>query len=279
MNRKILSFVFVLILSGILFAEIPVLKIQKYQSGRPQIVCMRERDPGIFEGKICLNVSVHSPGDFIQEKNAAFEWFILEPESETLIAESYFENGLLLGRVLVDERMWVENIMIRDPLKLEVGLAFSEKNTDGENVKLGFWFKNPGKFKLEFRVKKYFSDQEENLYFGIWQIRLGPVVKMEFSHETNGKTFYNGILEFTEIKLIESNFPDIEPEPEPECTGDITVTCEDGTVITTYKCVDGKLVETGEKCPDPQPEPEEEKKSLLIRIIEAILNFFKSIFS
>ncbi|MCK4529443.1 hypothetical protein KAW18_18925, partial [candidate division WOR-3 bacterium] len=42
----------------------------------------------------------------------------------------------------------------------------------------------------------------------------------------------------------------LEP-PTPECTVDTTKTCPDGSVITTHRCIAGKLIPTGNVCPTP----------------------------
>lgn len=39
----------------------------------------------------------------------------------------------------------------------------------------------------------------------------------------------------------------------PRCTKDITQLCSDGSTIITAKCIDGKLVNTGNICVDTPP--------------------------
>jgi hypothetical protein len=263
MKRRICLIFFIIFISGMLFSAAPEIKIESFKGGDPVIKCMREIEPGVYTGKISLTAEILGPTDLIPEKNHAFEWFVLE--GDTLIAESYLvENNVLSGRVLIDSKTWIQNLMIWDPEKFEVGLIFSENNGSGESVKIGFRVRNPGQFYITFRIKKYFSDNNDNLYYGIWEIVLGPIERFDYSHAENGKTFYTGVLNFSEVQLTEHNFPDVEPIEDPE------------------PIIDPEPDPEPDVEPEPDQDPEqkpEEKKSFLEKIISAIINLFKIIFS
>jgi len=236
--------------------EEPILKVNCFKEPDRIFIIKSSRElpelPGTRTGKLSLESSVESPGDYIDMKDP-FEY-------------KFYSDGILMAQSLYSYevekflesifryRIFVNHIMIYDEEKFESGLRFSEiKNpgklperdlSNGKNVKFAMRFNDP-EIKLIVTIGKHFKDTNSNVYYGVWEIMFGPVVSYEFDRIENDKTFYNVIIKHSELKLISftkvSNLPLPEPQPEPE----------------------------------PEPDPDEIDKDILIKDLTALVEDLK----